>query len=93
MDVSRRHFDALCEPGGAFLVGDPATVSAKILEASEALGGVSRFSFQMSAASGDHDAMTRSIELLGTAVASSVRHGSLRAGPRTASRDQPRLVT
>jgi probable LLM family oxidoreductase len=76
MDVSRRHFDALCEPGGAFLVGDPATVAAKILETSEALGGVSRFTFQMSAASGDHAAMTRSIELLGTAVAPSVRHGS-----------------
>lgn len=77
MDVSRRHFDALCEPGGAFLVGDPATVTAKILETSAALGGVSRFSFQMSAASGDHAAMMRSIELLGTAVAPRVRHGSL----------------
>jgi probable LLM family oxidoreductase len=79
MDVSRRHFDALCEPGGAFLVGDPATVAAKILDTSETLGGVSRFSFQMSAASGDHEAMMRSIELLGTAVAPSVRQGSLRA--------------
>ncbi len=76
MDVSRRHFDALCGPGGAFLVGDPATVASKILETSEELGGVSRFSFQMSAASGDHAAMTRSIELLGTAVVPNVRHGS-----------------
>lgn len=73
MDVSRRHFDALCEPGGAFLVGDPDTVAAKILETSKELGGVSRFSFQMSAASGDHAAMMRSIELLGAAVAPTVR--------------------
>lgn len=75
-DVSRRHFDALCEPGGAFLVGDPATVVAKMLETTEVLGGVSRFSFQMSAASGDHQAMTRSIELLGTTVAPGIRHGT-----------------
>lgn len=78
-DVSRRHFDALCEPGGAFLVGDPATVAAKILETSEELGGISRFSFQMSAASGDHAAMIRSIELLGTEVAPLVHEGSLRS--------------
>ena len=32
MDVSRRHFDALCEPGGAYSVGDPDTVATKILE-------------------------------------------------------------
>lgn len=75
MDVSRRHFDALCEPGGAFLVGNPATVASKILETSETLGGVSRFSFQMSAASGDHQAMLRSIHLLGTEVAASLRSG------------------
>ncbi|MBA2708030.1 MAG: LLM class flavin-dependent oxidoreductase [Gemmatimonadaceae bacterium] len=78
MDVSRRHFDALCAPGGAFLVGDPVTVAAKLLETSDELGGVSRFSFQMSAASGDHQAMLRSIELLGTAVAPSIHHDALR---------------
>jgi hypothetical protein len=33
---------------------------------SDALGGVARFSFQMSAASADDEAMMRSIELLGT---------------------------
>ena len=74
-DVSRRHFDALCEPGGAFLVGDPDTVAARILETSETLGGVARVNFQMSAASGDHPAMKRSIALLGTAVAPAVRSG------------------
>ncbi|MBC7896290.1 MAG: LLM class flavin-dependent oxidoreductase [Cytophagaceae bacterium] len=77
MDVSRRHFDALCAPGGAFLVGDPATVAEKILATSESMGGLSRVSFQMSAASGDHEAMLQSIELLGTDVAPSVRRGVL----------------
>lgn len=77
MDVSRRHFDALCGPGGAFLVGDAATVAAKILETSEELGGIARFNFQMSAASGNHEAMLRSIELLGTGVAPIVRAGTM----------------
>ncbi len=83
MDVSRRHFDALCEPGGAFLVGDPARVAAKIIETSKELGDVSRFSFQMSAASGDHIAMLRSIELLGTAVAPKVRKLSAAGSQKT----------
>ncbi len=68
MDTSRRHFDALCGPGGAFLVGSPDTVAAKLRVTSEELGGLSRLSFQMSAASFDHAAMLRSIELLGSEV-------------------------
>jgi probable LLM family oxidoreductase len=68
MDVSREHFDALCDGGGAFIVGAPETVAAKIERTSEELGGLARISFQMSAASGNHEAMLRSIELLGTKV-------------------------
>ena len=70
---SRQQFDAMCGPDGAFLIGDPATVATKMLAASESLGGVSRITFQMSTASLDTAAMTRSIELLGTEVASIVR--------------------
>lgn len=70
---SRPQFDALCEPSGAFLVGSPATVAAKMQAMDAALGGLSRISFQLSAASGNHEAMLRSIDLLGTAVAPSVR--------------------
>lgn len=72
-DVSREHFDALCGPGGAFLIGDPETVADKVLAASEALGGLSRVNFQMSVASGQHTAMLRSIALLGSGVAPLVR--------------------
>lgn len=66
--VTRRHFDALLGPSGALLVGDPDSVSAKILAVSTALGGVDRVSFQMSVASLSHAKMLRAIELLGTRV-------------------------
>ncbi|MHB2264015.1 LLM class flavin-dependent oxidoreductase [Aliihoeflea sp. PC F10.4] len=74
---SRQQFDAMAGPEGAFLIGDPKTVAAKMLKASEDLGGVSRITFQMSTASLDTAAMKRSIELLGTEVAPIVRaaHG------------------
>jgi alkanesulfonate monooxygenase SsuD/methylene tetrahydromethanopterin reductase-like flavin-dependent oxidoreductase (luciferase family) len=49
------------------------TVGAKVLHAAEALGGISRITFQMSTASRETAAMKRSIELLGTEVAPIVR--------------------
>jgi probable LLM family oxidoreductase len=70
---SREQFEAMCGPDGAFLIGDPETVASKMLDASEALGGVGRITFQMSTASLDTAAMMRSIELLGTEVAPMVR--------------------
>jgi alkanesulfonate monooxygenase SsuD/methylene tetrahydromethanopterin reductase-like flavin-dependent oxidoreductase (luciferase family) len=70
---SRQQFDAMAGPEGAFLVGDPRTVAAKMRHASEALGGVSRITFQMSTASLETAAMKRSIELLGTEVAPVIR--------------------
>lgn len=70
---TRQQFDAMAGPEGAFLVGEPATVAAKMLRASDALGGVSRITFQMSTASLETAAMKRSIKLLGTEVAPIVR--------------------
>ncbi|WP_087004088.1 LLM class flavin-dependent oxidoreductase [Rhizobium sullae] len=70
---TRQQFEAMAGPQGAFLIGDPKTVAAKMLQASETLGGVSRITFQMSTASLDTAAMKRSIELLGTEVAPIVR--------------------
>lgn len=66
---SRQQFDAMADPEGAFLIGAPATVAAKMRHASETLGGVSRITFQMSTASFETAAMKRSIELLGNEVA------------------------
>lgn len=77
---TRRDFDLMAGPEGAFLVGSPATVAAKILHASEVLGGVARVTFQMSTASLETAAMQRSIELLGTEVAPLVREQAARAG-------------
>lgn len=70
---TRAQFDDMASPKGAFLVGSPDTVAAKMLRASEVLGGVSRITFQMSTASLETAAMTRSIELLGSEVAPIVR--------------------
>jgi len=70
---SREQFDAMASPEGAFLIGDPSTVAAKMLHASEVLGGVSRITFQMSTASLETEQMQRSIELLGTEVAPKMR--------------------
>ncbi|MBB3237213.1 putative LLM family oxidoreductase [Phyllobacterium endophyticum] len=70
---TRQQFETMAGPEGAFLVGDPTTVAAKMLQASEILGGVSRITFQMSTAALDNAAMRRSIELLGTEVAPVVR--------------------
>jgi len=44
-------------------------VAAKILQHSEALGGISRLSFQMDNAALPQEKLLRSIELIGTRVA------------------------
>ena len=84
--ATRSQFDAMCGPQGAFLIGDPRTVTAKMLAASDALGGVSRFTFQMSAASLKHQDMTHSIQLLGAEVAPAVRR-TLSASPLSLERE------
>lgn len=70
---TRQQFEAMASPDGAFLIGEPATVAAKMLHADQALGGVSRITFQMSTASLEPAAMRRSIELLGAEVAPTIR--------------------
>ena len=42
MPPTRRAFDAMRGPDGAFFVGDPRTVAEKVLRVSEQLGGVDR---------------------------------------------------
>jgi probable LLM family oxidoreductase len=70
---TREQFDDMAGPGGAFLVGSPATVAAKMRSVSDVLGGLSRMTFQMSTASLETAAMKRSIQLLGTEVAPIIR--------------------
>lgn len=71
--VTRAHFDAQIGPKGALLVGGPEEVAEKIARHSEALGGISRVTFQMDSADLSHEDLMRSIELLGTRVAPLLR--------------------
>jgi len=70
---TRAGFDAQRGPEGALLIGSPDEVAEKILRHSDALGGVSRFTFQMNASSLPHAKLMRAIELLGDRVAPAVR--------------------
>jgi len=63
--VTRPHFDAQTGPTGALLVGGPDEVAEKIIRHSEALGGISRLTFQMDNASLSHEKLMQSIELIG----------------------------
>src|SRR5438477_4932706 len=71
--MTRPRFDAQLGPYGALLIGDPEEVTEKILRHNEALGGISRITFQMNAASLSHAKLMRAIELLGTRVAPMLR--------------------
>jgi probable LLM family oxidoreductase len=65
--VTRGQFDAQAGPLGAMLVGSPEEVAAKILRHSEALGGISRLTFQMDAGV-PHEKIMQSFELIATKV-------------------------
>lgn len=71
--VTRAHFDALLKPKGALLVGNPDEVAEKIRQHSEALGGISRVTFQMDNANLSHEKLLQAIELIGTRVAPLLR--------------------
>ncbi|MBL0048846.1 MAG: LLM class flavin-dependent oxidoreductase [Bacteroidetes bacterium] len=67
--VSRARFDAQNGPLGALLVGAPDEIAEKIIRHSEALGGISRFTFQMDNAALPHSKLLNSIRLIGEKVA------------------------
>jgi probable LLM family oxidoreductase len=71
--MTRRDFDLQLSPDGALLIGNPGEVAEKIMRHSEALGGISRVTFQMNAASLPHEKLMGAIELIGTRVAPAVR--------------------
>jgi probable LLM family oxidoreductase len=71
--VTRAGFDAQRAPHGALLIGNPEEVAEKILRHSEALGGISRLTFQMNAASLPHAKLMRAIEAIGTRVAPALK--------------------
>ncbi|HTL69304.1 MAG TPA: LLM class flavin-dependent oxidoreductase [Lacunisphaera sp.] len=73
--VTREQFDALRGPGGALVVGDPATVAGKIRRMHADLGGFSRLTMLLNSGEIPHAQMLRAVELLGTEVAPRVRAG------------------
>jgi alkanesulfonate monooxygenase SsuD/methylene tetrahydromethanopterin reductase-like flavin-dependent oxidoreductase (luciferase family) len=63
--MTRASFDAQRGRDGALLIGSPDEVIDKILRHSEALGGVSRVTFQMNVASLPQVKMMRAIDAIG----------------------------
>jgi probable LLM family oxidoreductase len=71
--MTRASFDAQRGPQGALIIGSADEAVEKILRYTEALGGISRISFQMNAASLPHAKLMKAIETIGTRVAPLVR--------------------
>jgi len=69
---TRAQFDVTSGADGAFFMGDPETIAAKLRRVSEQLGGVERISIQMTNPRLSHANLLRGIELLGTEVAPAV---------------------
>jgi len=66
--VTRERFNAQAGPLGAYVIGGPEEVAEKILRHSEALGGISRFTFQMDNAGLSHEQLMNAIGLIGSKV-------------------------
>jgi probable LLM family oxidoreductase len=64
--MTRARFEPQAGPKGALLVGSVEEVAEKILRHSEALGGISRLTFQMDSAELPHEKLMQSIDLIGT---------------------------
>jgi probable LLM family oxidoreductase len=73
--VTPQRFEAQRGAFGAYLVGSPEEVAAKILRHSESLGGIYRLTFQMDNAGLTHEQLLQSIELIGNKVAPIVNRG------------------
>jgi probable LLM family oxidoreductase len=67
--ITKPHFDSQNGKHGALLVGGPEEIAEKIIGHSDALGGISRVTFQMDNAKLSHEQLMNAIELLGTKVA------------------------
>lgn len=73
--ISRFQID-LKSKGSALVVGDPEEVATKILRLSEALGGISRFCFQLDYAVLPHEKLLKCIELIGNKVIPLVKNNN-----------------
>jgi probable LLM family oxidoreductase len=64
--MTRSSFEAQVGPRGALLVGSVEEVAEKILRHADALGGITRLTFQMDSAELPHEKLMQAIELIGT---------------------------
>jgi probable LLM family oxidoreductase len=64
--MTKDRFMSQMGPTGALLVGGVEEVAEKVLRHADALGGISRLTFQMDSAEVSHDKLMDSIELIGT---------------------------
>jgi len=71
--IRRSHFEALCGPEGALIIGDAEEWVAKILHYNEVLGGIDRITIQMSPGMLPHGKALNAIRILGEEVAPAVR--------------------
>lgn len=73
--VTKAGFDAQTGPAGALIVGSPELVAQKILRHSEALGGISRITFQMDGAELSHEQLLHSYRLIAERVGPIINGG------------------
>jgi alkanesulfonate monooxygenase SsuD/methylene tetrahydromethanopterin reductase-like flavin-dependent oxidoreductase (luciferase family) len=66
--TTRAHFEAQVGPTGALLVGSAEDVATKILRHAEALGGISRVTFQLDTAELPHAKLMETIEMIGKSL-------------------------
>lgn len=71
--VTLQRFKDQNGPSGALMIGSADEISQKILNHSRALGGISRFTFQMDNAELSHKQLLKSIKLIGEKVAPYIR--------------------
>jgi hypothetical protein len=64
--MTQGRFMSQMGPGGALLVGGVEELAAKIKRHSDALGGISRLTFQLDTAELPHEKLLQTIELIGT---------------------------
>ena len=74
--MTRGRFEPQVGPTGALLVGRPEEVAEKILRHAEALGGITRVTFQLDSAELPHNTLMHTIELIGARVKPLLRSSS-----------------
>ena len=63
-----KRFKSQNGPNGALMIGSPDEIAEKIIRHSKALGGISRFTFQMDNAELTHQQLQKAIGLIGEKI-------------------------